>query len=93
MHTQGTVLGAASIGKNFTVYHQVTLGAIEMDFNYTPFLRPTIKDNVVVGVGAKVLGGLTLGNDCVIGANAVVLHDVPEGFTAVGVPARNIPKN
>lgn len=89
MHTQGTVLGAISIGENFTVYHQVTLGAKEMDFNYSESKRPKVEDNVVVSVGAKVLGGLTLGSGSVVGANAVVLNDVPPGFTAVGIPARN----
>lgn len=88
MHTQGTVLGAASIGSNVTIYHQVTLGAVSMDFAYTSALRPVVGDGVVIGVGAKVLGGITLGNGCVIGANAVVLKNVPEGKIAVGVPAQ-----
>lgn len=88
MHTQGTVLGAASIGSNVTIYHQVTLGAVSMDFAYTSALRPVVGDGVVIGVGAKVLGGITLGNGCVIGANAVVLKSVPEGKIAVGVPAK-----
>jgi serine O-acetyltransferase len=92
MHTQGTVLGANSIGENFTVYHQVTLGAKDMDFSYTPTKRPTIGSNVTVSVGAKILGGITLEDGCVIGANAVVLKDVPAGLIAVGIPARNINK-
>jgi serine O-acetyltransferase len=91
MHTQGTVLGAASIGKNATIYHQVTLGATGMDFAYTPNLRPTVGDGVVIGVGAKVLGGLTLGNGSSVGANAVVLKNVPSGYVAVGIPAKNLP--
>jgi len=91
MHTQGTVLGAARIGANVTLYQQVTLGAREMDFAYTLSLRPVVEDGVVVSAGAKVLGGLTLGHDCVVGANAVVLNDVPGRHVAVGVPARNIP--
>jgi serine O-acetyltransferase len=90
MHTQGTVLGAASIGANVTLYHQVTLGAVEMDFAYTAMLRPIIGDGVVIGVGAKVLGGLTLGNGSVVGANAVVIKNVPPGYVAIGVPARNL---
>ncbi len=88
MHTQGTVLGAASIGSNVTIYHQVTLGAVSMDFAYTLALRPVVGDGVVIGVGAKVLGGLILGNGCFIGANAVVLKNVPAGKVAVGVPAQ-----
>jgi serine O-acetyltransferase len=91
MHTQGTVLGAASIGANVTLYQQVTLGAREMDFAYTLSLRPVVEDDVVVGAGAKVLGGLVLGKGCVVGANAVVLNDVPSGCVAIGIPAKNIP--
>lgn len=91
MHTQGTVLGASMIGKNVTIYHQVTLGAVAMDFAYSADMRPTIGDGVVIGVGAKVLGGLTLGDGCVIGANAVVLESVPSGCVAVGIPARLLP--
>ena len=88
MHTQGTVLGAATIGRNVTIYHQVTLGAVAMDFAYTPELRPMVGDGVVIGVGAKVLGRLTLGNGSVVGANAVVLRNVPPRHVAVGIPAR-----
>ena len=88
MHTQGTVIGAACIGENVTIYHQVTLGAVVMDFAYTPALRPQVGDGVVIGVGAKVLGGITLGIGSVIGANAVVLKNVPAGHTAIGVPAK-----
>jgi serine O-acetyltransferase len=88
MHTQGTVLGAARMGSNVTIYHQVTLGAVSMDFAYTSALRPVVGDGVVIGVGAKVLGELTLGDGCVIGANAVVLKNVPAGKVAVGIPAQ-----
>ena len=91
MHTQGTVLGAASIGSNVTIYHQVTLGAVSMDFAFTSILRPVVGDGVVIGAGAKVLGGLTLGNGCIVGANAVVLKDVPAGKVAVGIPAQILP--
>lgn len=90
MHTHGTVLGAANIGANVTLYQQVTLGARDMDFAYTLALRPTVEDGVIVSAGAKVLGGLTLGRECVVGANAVVLGDVPPGHVAVGVPARHL---
>ena len=92
MHTQGTVLGAASIGANVTIYQQVTLGAREIDFGYTLSLRPVVEDGVVVSAGAKVLGGLILGKDCVVGANAVVLSNVPPNHTAIGVPARFLPR-
>lgn len=46
---------------------------------------------MVIGVGAKVLGGLTLGNGCMVGANAVVLHNVPAGHVAIGIPAKILP--
>jgi serine O-acetyltransferase len=87
-HTQGTILGAASIGCNVTIFQQVTLGASTMDFAYDPALRPVVEDEVTLTAGAKVLGAVRLGRGCVVGANAVVLADVPAGGLAVGVPAR-----
>ena len=62
-----------------------------MDFAYTPALRPIVGNGVIIGVGAKVLGGLTLGNNCVVGANAVVLDNVPPGHVAIGIPAKILP--
>lgn len=91
MHTQGTVLGAATIGSNVTIYQQVTLGARDVNFAYDPALRPTVSDGVQISAGAKVLGGLTLGEGCIVGANAVVLADVPSYYVAVGVPAKSLP--
>jgi serine O-acetyltransferase len=90
-HPQGTILGARRIGKNAMIYQQVTLGAREADFGYHPELRPDIGDNVTIAAGAKVLGGIRLGDNCLVGANAVVLVDVPDGHRAVGVPARILP--
>jgi serine O-acetyltransferase len=87
-HPQGTILGAREIGANATIFQQVTFGGKMADFEYLPDMRPMVEDNVTVCAGAKVLGSLTLGNGCTIGANAVVLEDVPPGRTAVGVPAR-----
>ena len=92
LHTQGSVLGAYSIGENVTIYHQVTLGARDLNFDYTSSLRPIVKSDVVIGAGAKVLGGITLEKDCSVGANAVVLQDVPAGHLAVGIPARSTPR-
>ncbi len=92
-HTHGTILGAASIGCNVTIYQQVTLGANTLDFAYTPALRPVVEDGVTITAGAKVLGPVTLGRGCVIGANAVVLADVPADSLAVGVPARIVAKH
>lgn len=91
-HTHGIVLGAASIGSNVTIYQQVTLGALEADFRFDPNLRPTVEDEVVLAAGAKVLGSVRLGKGSTVGANAVVLCDVPAQYIAVGVPARVKPK-
>lgn len=87
-HTQGTVIGAHAIGENATIFQGVTLGAREVDFSYQEASRPTVGDNVTIGSGAKVLGGLTLGSGSRIGANAVVLESVPANSLAVGIPAR-----
>jgi serine O-acetyltransferase len=87
-HTQGTVIGAYSIGENATIFQGVTLGAREVDFSYQENSRPTVGDGVIIGSGAKVLGGLTLGSGSRIGANAVVLESIPENVVAAGIPAR-----
>ena len=87
-HTQGTVIGAWSIGENATIFQGVTLGAREVDFAYQESSRPTVGDGVTIGSGATVLGGLTLGSGSRIGANAVVLESVPANVLAAGVPAR-----
>jgi serine O-acetyltransferase len=91
-HTHGTVLGAGRIGKNATIYQQVTLGAKLADFAYDPAKRPDVGDDVTITSGAKILGAVCIGNGAVIGANAVVLQDVPDGAVAVGVPARIVMK-
>lgn len=87
-HPQGTILGAAYIGADVTIYQQVTLGAKLMDFQYDVDKRPFVGDGVTITAGAKVLGPVTLGENAVVGANAVVLVDVPANATAIGVPAR-----
>jgi serine O-acetyltransferase len=87
-HTQGTVIGAGYIGENVTIYQQVTLGAKLADNDYDISKRPYVEDGVTITAGAKVLGPVRLGANCIIGANAVVISDVPAGATAVGVPAR-----
>lgn len=86
-HTVGTILGAGHIGANVTIYQQVTLGARTGDFHNDPATRPHVCDGVTIFAGAKILGPIRLGANCVIGANAVVLADVPEGALAAGVPA------
>jgi serine O-acetyltransferase len=87
-HTHGTVIGAWKIGANATIFQGVTLGARSLDFSPSSSSRPTIGDEVIIGAGAKILGGIVLGNACRVGANSVVLADLPEGCLAVGAPAR-----
>jgi serine O-acetyltransferase len=87
-HGTGVVIGeTAEIGDDVTLYQGVTLGGISLN----PGKRhPTLNDGVIVGAGAKVLGPITLGANCRIGSNAVVLKDVPEGVTVVGIPAQDV---
>lgn len=89
-HTVGTILGAESIGVNVTIMHGVTLGAREMDFNFNSNARPIIGNNVFIGAGAKIIGAVTIGDYAKIGANAVVIKDIPQHALAVGVPAKII---
>jgi serine O-acetyltransferase len=70
-------------GSGIKIEHQVTIGAEER-------MSPVLGDDVFIGAGAKVVGGCRIGNHVRIGANAVVIKDVPDGNTAVGIPARNI---
>lgn len=85
-HGMGVVIGeTAVIGDDVTLYHGVTLGGV----TWSPGKRhPTIEDGVVIGAGAQVLGPITVGKNARIGANAVVLKDVPPETTMVGVAAR-----
>lgn len=87
-HTQGTVIGADSIGENATIYHGVTIGAKELDLGYTHGARPTVGNDVMLGSGAKVLGGIHVGNGVRIGANTVVIESVPDDALVVGAAAR-----
>ena len=85
-HGMGVVIGeTAVIGENVTLFQGVTLGGTGKEKGKR---HPTIGDNVVIGAGAKVLGNITIGNDSMVGANAVVIRDVPEHSTVVGVPGR-----
>lgn len=81
-HGFATISLAKSIGANCWINQQVTIGYSE------PSSRPIIGDNVRVYAGAKVLGGVRIGDNVIIGANCVVIRDVPDGVTVVGVPAR-----
>jgi len=85
-HGMGVVIGeTAIIGDNCTIYQNVTLGGTGKDKGKR---HPTIGNNVMIGSGAKVLGPFTVGSNSKIAANAVVLSEVPENSTCVGVPAR-----
>lgn len=85
-HGSGVVIGeTAEIGDNCTIYQGVTLGGTGKDKGKR---HPTLGDNVMVGSGAKILGPFKVGDNSKIAANAVVLEEIPENCTAVGVPAR-----
>lgn len=89
-HGMGVVIGeTAEIGDDCTVYHGVTLGGT----SWQPGKRhPTLEDGVVIGAGAKVLGPITVRKNARVGSNAVVVKDVPEGASIVGVPGRIVTK-
>jgi serine O-acetyltransferase len=85
-HGLGVVIGeTAIIGDDVTLYHGVTLGGISTEAGRR---HPTIEDGVVIGAGAKVLGPITVARNARVGANAVVVKDVPVGVTVVGIPAQ-----
>lgn len=87
IHSWGVVInGAVRAGCRIHLEHQVTIGA---ERRQTPMLG----DDIFIGAGARVLGGIQIGDGARIGANAVVLADVPALHTAVGVPARNVPRS
>ncbi|MFV8834298.1 serine O-acetyltransferase [Aquisalimonas sp.] len=85
-HGMGVVIGeTAEIGDDCTLYHGVTLGGTSLERGKR---HPTLESDVVVGAGAKVLGPVTVSTGARVGSNAVVIKDVPEGATMVGIPAR-----
>ena len=85
-HGMGIVVGeTAVLGDDVTLFHQVTLGSTGKDVGKR---HPNLGDNVIVSSGAKVLGPINIGANAKIGANAVVLKDVPENATVVGIPGR-----
>jgi serine O-acetyltransferase len=89
-HGMGVVIGeTAEIGNDCTLYHGVTLGGTSWQKGKR---HPTLKDNVVVGAGAKVLGPIVINSGARIGSNAVVTREVPENGTVVGVPGRLVQK-
>jgi serine O-acetyltransferase len=87
-HGTGVVIGeTAEIGRNVTMYQGVTLGGTGFA---TGKRHPTVQDNVTIGSGAKLLGPITIGHGAKIGANAVVIHDVPANSTVVGNPGHPV---
>ena len=94
-HGMGVVIGETSdIGDNVTIYHMATLGGIAPSINSdnqrNVKRHPTLKENVVVGSGAQILGPVVVGKNAKIGANAVVTKDVPDNAVMVGIPAKNV---
>ncbi|MDP1611822.1 MAG: serine O-acetyltransferase [Sulfuritalea sp.] len=85
-HGAGVVIGeTAEIGDDCTLYHGVTLGGTTWNQGKR---HPTLGSGVVVGAGAKILGAIRIGDGARVGANSVVIHEVPAGRTAIGIPAR-----
>ena len=94
-HGMGVVIGETSeIGDNVTIYHAVTLGgsspSIDSERQRYEKRHPTIGDDVVIGSGAQIIGPVNVGNGARIAANAVVVKDVPENTTMVGIPAKAV---
>lgn len=89
-HHGGMILHARSIGDDVQIRQNTTMGVA--DRNHLLAL-PTVEDRVDIGCGVCLLGNVTIGRDSVIGANAVVITDVPPGSTAVGVPARVVKRS
>ncbi|MDU1265929.1 MAG: serine O-acetyltransferase EpsC, partial [Peptostreptococcus sp.] len=85
-HGMGVVIGeTAEVGNRVVIYHGVTLGGTG---HHTGKRHPTIGNDVFIGTGAKILGPITIGDHTKIGANSVVLKDMPEGATIVGIPGK-----
>ena len=85
-HGVGVVIGETTvIGEDVLIYQQVTLGGVSTSKGKR---HPTLENNVVIGAGAKILGNITIGENSKVGANSVVIKDVPSDSTAIGIPAR-----
>lgn len=90
-HGEGVVIGETTeIGDNVLIYQQVTLGGTGKEHGKR---HPTLGDNVIVGAGAKVLGNINIGEGTRIGAGSVVVEDVPEHSTVIGVPGRVVQRH
>ena len=94
-HGMGVVIGETSkIGNNVTIYHNVTLGGIAPSINSNDQRdmkrHPTLKDNVVVGSGAQILGPIIIGENSLIGSNSVITKNVSEKSVMAGIPAKKV---
>ncbi|MHB1460606.1 MAG: serine O-acetyltransferase [Armatimonadota bacterium] len=90
-HGMGVVIGeTAEIGDDVLMYHQVTLGGTTLEKGKR---HPTIGNNVLIGMGAKIVGAITVGDNCRIGANAVVNKNIPANCTVVGVPGHIVTRD
>ncbi len=90
-HGTGVVIGqTAIIGDDVTIYHGVTLGGVGRAEQANNKRHPTLKDGAIVGAGAQVLGNVIIGEHSKVGANSVVTSSIPDGMTAIGIPARVI---
>lgn len=89
-HGMGVVIGeTAEVGDRVTIYHGTTLGGTGKEKGKR---HPTVGNDVIIGAGAKLLGPIVVGDNAKIGANAVVLKDVPQGATVVGIPGKIVIK-
>lgn len=85
-HGMGVVIGeTAMVGDEVLIYHGVTLGAVQ---SIQGKRHPTVGSHVILGAGSKILGAIKIGNGARVGANSVVTHDVSDGETVVGIPAK-----
>ena len=92
-HGMGVVIGETTIiGDDCTLYQGVTLGGVGTG-NHTTKRHPTLLNNVMISAGAKVIGNVTIGNNSIIGASSVVLKDVPDNCTVIGIPGRIVKEN
>lgn len=90
VHPVGIIIGeGVKIGKNVTIFQNTTIG--RSDTKIAEY--PIIGDNTTIYAGAVLIGKITIGRNCIIGANSVVTRDIPDNSIAIGVPARVIPKN
>ena len=90
-HGTGVVIGQTTIIEDdVTIYHGVTLGGVGRVGQVEEKRHPTLKNGAIIGAGAQVLGNVTIGEHAKVGSNSVVTSDIPDGMTAIGIPARVI---